>query len=72
MCCGADATSEVPQKPCNSDPSKRSIVVMITDQCPECEANHMDIQALTWAKVRTAPSRLPSGVALPYTRRGLF
>ncbi len=23
-----------------------------TDSCPECEPNHLDLQALTWAKVR--------------------
>ena len=45
---------------CNPDPNGRSIVVQITDQCPECEANHMDIQALTWAKVRRAPLQLAS------------
>ena len=37
---------------CQADPNKRAIVIQITDQCPECEANHMDIQALTWAKAR--------------------
>ena len=36
---------------CNSDPSQRSVTVMISDVCPECEANHMDIQALTYNKV---------------------
>ena len=37
--------------PCNSDPSQRSVVVMITDTCPECASNQLDIQAQTWAKV---------------------
>ena len=27
-------------------------MIQITDQCPECESNHLDVQALTWAKVR--------------------
>ena len=36
---------------CQADPSKRSIVIQITDNCPQCEADHLDIQALTWAKV---------------------
>ena len=36
---------------CQADPRQRSIVVQITDQCPECGPNHMDMQALTWAKV---------------------
>ena len=39
---------------CNSDPDQRSVTVMITDQCPECEADHIDIQALTYNKVRTS------------------
>jgi len=26
--------------------------LQITDKCPECEAEHIDLQALTWAKVR--------------------
>eukprot|EP00884_Botryococcus_braunii_P005988 jgi/Botrbrau1/15390/Bobra.43_2s0018.1 len=37
---------------CNSDPSQRSVTVMITDACPECGEDHMDIQALTFNKVR--------------------
>jgi len=36
---------------CQANPTLRSIVVQITDQCPECEPDHLDIQALTWAKV---------------------
>ena len=39
---------------CQEDPKQRSIVVQITDQCPECGPNHLDIQALTWAKVRSS------------------
>jgi hypothetical protein len=27
--------------------------VQITDKCPECESNHIDLQALIWAKVQT-------------------
>lgn len=36
---------------CQADPNNRTIVVMISDSCPECEANHLDLQALTWEKV---------------------
>lgn len=36
---------------CNPDPNGRSIVIQITDQCPQCGQNQIDIQALTWAKV---------------------
>ncbi|KAL3148841.1 expansin-like protein [Trebouxia sp. C0010 RCD-2024] len=36
---------------CNSDPSQRSVTVMISDVCPECESNHIDIQALTYNKM---------------------
>ena len=32
--------------------SSQSITITITDSCPECEANHLDIQALTFNKVR--------------------
>ena len=38
---------------CNSDPSQQSATVLITDQCPECEADHIDMQALTFNKVST-------------------
>ena len=37
---------------CQQDPNQRAIVIQITDECPQCEPNHLDIQALTWAKVR--------------------
>ena len=36
---------------CNSDPSQQSVTVLITDSCPECEADHIDMQALTFNKV---------------------
>ncbi|BDA46490.1 probable Expansin-A2 at N-terminal half [Coccomyxa sp. Obi] len=36
---------------CNQDPNARMVTVMITDSCPECEPNHMDLQALTFNKV---------------------
>lgn len=36
---------------CNSDPNARSVTVMVTDACPECEPDHIDIQALTFNKV---------------------
>lgn len=39
---------------CNSDPSARSTTIQITDVCPECEADHIDIQALTFNKVRNS------------------
>lgn len=29
---------------CNSDPNARSVTIMITDSCPECEADHLDLQ----------------------------
>ena len=33
--------------------SNNSVIVVITDSCPECESYHMDMQALTFAKVGT-------------------
>ena len=55
---------------CQEDPKQRSIVVQITDQCPECGPNHLDIQALTWAKVSTMKLLIVSGLAsaLPCSR----
>ena len=51
---------------CNPDATARSIVVQITDQCPQCESNHWDIQALTWAKVRSRLARCPAHpIAMP-------
>lgn len=35
---------------CNSDHNARSVTIMITDACPGCEADHLDIQALTFNK----------------------
>jgi hypothetical protein len=29
-----------------------SIIAMISDSCPECEADHIDVQALAFQKVR--------------------
>ena len=42
---------------CNSDPDQRSVTIMITDACPECGADHIDVQALTFLKVQ-APLHL--------------
>ena len=36
---------------CNDDPNQRAVTVMITDACPQCEPDHIDIQALTYEKV---------------------
>lgn len=30
-----------------------SVLVMITDSCPECESDHLDVQSLAFGKVRT-------------------
>ena len=56
----AKATSGLPadwerrmQGRCNSDPDQRSVTIMITDACPECEADHIDVQALTFLKVQS-------------------
>ena len=36
---------------CPKDANQRSVVVTITDVCPECETDHIDMQALTFNKV---------------------
>lgn len=38
---------------CSKDPNQRSVTVTITDVCPECETDHIDMQALTFNKVLT-------------------
>ena len=45
------------QGKCNADPGQRSVTVMITDACPQCEDGHFDVQALTFLKVRGSSSR---------------
>ena len=29
---------------CNQDSNARSVTMMISDSCPECEGDHLDIQ----------------------------
>ncbi|KAK9819887.1 hypothetical protein WJX72_003612 [[Myrmecia] bisecta] len=36
---------------CGPDPNQRSITFMVSDACPECEADHVDLQALTFDKI---------------------
>ncbi|KAK9839672.1 hypothetical protein WJX81_004788 [Elliptochloris bilobata] len=36
---------------CSKDPNQRSVTVTITDVCPECESDHIDMQALTFNKI---------------------
>ncbi|KAK9800899.1 hypothetical protein WJX73_008437 [Symbiochloris irregularis] len=36
---------------CITGPNQVSIIVQITDVCPQCEANHIDLQALTYNKI---------------------
>ncbi len=33
---------------CNQDPNSRSVNIMITDSCPQCEGDHLDIQVSTF------------------------
>ncbi|KAK9835375.1 hypothetical protein WJX81_005549 [Elliptochloris bilobata] len=48
---------------CNGD--QVSVIVQITDACPECEADHIDIQALTYNKI----SPMASGrISIQYRR----
>ena len=36
---------------CITGDQQVSVIVQITDSCPECEEDHFDIQALTYSKV---------------------
>lgn len=36
---------------CNPDPNQRSTYITVTDSCPECGPDHIDMQALTYAKI---------------------
>lgn len=36
---------------CQAKPEDRSIVVQITDSCPECSTDQMDLQANIWAQI---------------------
>ena len=40
------------QGKCNPDWATNSVTIMITDQCPECKPDQIDLQALTFGKVR--------------------
>jgi hypothetical protein len=42
---------------CNADPDARSITIQITDACPECQPDQLDIQALTFNKVTRIPAQ---------------
>ena len=60
---------------CSKDPNQRSVTVTITDVCPECATDHIDMQALTFNKVRAICFMHPfsalswSGVALQWQCR---
>lgn len=48
---------------CNADPNQDTVTVQISDSCPECEADHIDMQALTFNKVRAlTPEHPPSDI----------
>lgn len=38
---------------CNQDPNARMVTIMITDCCPECEPNHIDIQVAFASQTHT-------------------
>ncbi len=37
---------------CNGNGGE-SVTIMVSDSCPECEADHLDLQALTYNQVGT-------------------
>jgi len=45
---------------CQGDPQQRSAVVLVTDTCPQCESDHLDLQAVIWSKVSSSVATMPS------------
>ncbi len=56
---------------CSKDSNQRSVIITITDVCPECATDHIDMQALTFNKVRPLPHLQPSA-AFSWTSKLCF
>lgn len=56
---------------CITGPNQVSIIVQITDVCPQCEANHIDLQALTYNKVQLADAALTESTPFCTILQGL-
>jgi len=41
---------------CNGDPSARSTQIVVTDKCPECAPDHIDLQARVFERIARSPS----------------
>lgn len=52
---------------CQKDPTRRNIVIQITDSCPNCSSDQIDIQANTWAKIAN-PSPSGGRINMQYRR----
>ena len=37
---------------CNDDPKSRTVSIVVTDSCPECETDHLDLQVSLPARSR--------------------
>lgn len=49
---------------CSKDTNQRSVTVTITDTCPECGSDHIDMQALTFNKVLQIPEIADSSICV--------
>ncbi len=46
---------------CNGNGGE-SVTIMVSDSCPECEADHLDLQALTYNQVQPQIDPLAPGI----------
>ena len=49
---------------CSKDKNQRSVTVTVTDTCPECGTDHIDMQALTFNKVQALQCHTLCGMLL--------
>ena len=37
---------------CNNDPNAHTVAIVVTDSCPECEPDHLDLQVSSICQIR--------------------